>query len=177
MVVNNPTNDRYRLLLNVAGGVHLSLIKATALGRLRTLVMKHFISKLAMLVILFAGFSTLGHAQSITGVANYDGSYPTLNHSIYWSIYGSNLSTGSGSAQVYFVWGEWISPDYSSLKPLGSIYTSSNCCYYWYESSSQINFLPQLYTDGPNYSLTGTAYIYVCVSGLCSNNTGTLYMH
>jgi hypothetical protein len=139
--------------------------------------MKQFVYKLAVLVILFASFSMLGHAQtpSISGVANYDGSNPPLNHNIYWSIYGSNLSTGSGSAHVYFVWGEWIPYDYSTVKALGSIYTSSNCCYYWYESSSQINFLPQIYTDAPYYYPTGTAYLYVCVSGLCSSNTGTLY--
>ncbi len=134
--------------------------------------MKQFIYKFCMLVILFASFSALSHAQTPSinsgGIGNYDGTTPT-NHNKYWSIYGSNLSSGSGSANVYFTWGEWDGFSETTLITHQNHLTSSNCCFYWYESSSQINFLSQPYANTYFYFYP-RAYVYVCVSGLCSGN-------
>ncbi len=126
----------------------------------------------ASLLLLLAIFSGLAHAQTPAinsgGVGMSDGSTPLYMYH-YWSIYGSNLSTGSGSTVWFDVQG-W---DYNSLSyAFETIRFSStvNNPGYWYESGSQINFFAQAY-DFPPYYLTGLSLVQVCNSaGLCSGH-------
>jgi hypothetical protein len=112
-------------------------------------------------VALAAGTSTiLAQAPAINyggvGMSNYSPFMETMN---FWSIYGTHLSSGSGTADVRFEYYYSYCSDFTSAPadcvnngqveiPAGQDYYNYaghdlGCAYagcYWYESSGQINF-------------------------------------
>jgi hypothetical protein len=125
--------------------------------------------------ILLAALCSSAYAQApyftSSSIGNSDGTLPLKNFH-YWSIYGTNLSTGSGST-VYFVYELVTAAPPYSFEDLG--YSESqtvNNPGYFYESGSQINFYVQAYNDQfntPRYYVDGAAAVDVCNSNnLCS---------
>jgi hypothetical protein len=122
---------------------------------------------IAFAICLFASSSS-AQTPAISGIGMSNGSTP-LRVFYYWSIYGSNLSTGSASYVVFQVGGELYYPPYTVSSKDNYFSSTLNNPGYWYESSSQINFWSQAY-NFPPYYLNGVGYIGVCnSSGLCSS--------
>lgn len=123
------------------------------------------------LMVLGLSTSALAQAPNITGAANYDSSHHSDFY--YWSIYGSNLSSGTGNSEVYYTWYEGPPNDFNTNDWIGLTNGESNTFHrptYWYESSSQINFYMSATTD-PGYVLEYTGFLHVCDlnTSQCSN--------
>ena len=122
--------------------------------------------------LMALGISTSATAQApnITGAANYDSSHHSNFY--YWSVYGSNLSTGY--SEVYYTWYEGPVNDFNPDHWIGLTNGESKTFHtptYWYESASQINFYFSAGTD-PGYVLEYTGFLQVCNlnTSQCSNN-------
>lgn len=119
-----------------------------------------------------AGLSMPAAAQtpSVTGTADYNSSHHTNFY--YWSVYGSNLSTGYSEVNWIYYEGppgdyngnDWVPQEQGESKTL-------NTPAYWYESSSQINFYFFATTGIQGYVLEEPGELQVCNknNGLCSS--------
>ena len=113
---------------------------------------------------------------SITGIGMADGSSP-LRNGYYWSIYGSNLSSGSGSNVYFRAYAAQLPPNDWNQITLTYQYNSGNeTGGWWYESSSQVNFKPQA-ANSPPWYLTGGGTVQVCrSSGTCSSQVSVSFI-
>jgi hypothetical protein len=101
---------------------------------------------------------------TITGVGMSNYSTPLIMNN-WWSIYGSSLSTGSGSTVYLNFWTEVNDQDFMWEETLTNGNPSQESPY-WYESSSQINFYA-IWTGG---TVAGPALIYVCSTYECGTS-------
>lgn len=143
------------------------LVLIVAIERRTIVILKRFFYVMSLLLVSSGLASAQSPSISGVGMANYT---TPLRINNYWSIYGSNLSTGSSG--VWFTWGMEERTFPYGYAQNTYVFNSGNDPHgWWYQSSSQIN--SWITADHqPPYYINGLGGVVVCnySNSLCSSS-------